>query len=133
MGDIMIDDKDIDYWFTCNGNKIPVKKGETPHDAWKRHCADVLNLSTEELKKQQTIKLTGKKYYIQLPKDEYAQLCSEIRTRYANKIPKQGAIKIDGMCYIFTYNRRKELILCIQKISIVGNESKIKEVEKFYE
>ena len=72
------------------------------------------------------------KKILQLPPQEYAELCSAIRTKYANKIPKDGGILYKNHYYRYNYNEQQEKIVCVFKVTIEGNEDKIKSMEEFY-
>lgn len=66
---------------------------------------------------------------IELSKQEYAELCSAIRTKFANKIPKFGGMLYKNSYYRYNYSKQKELIVCVGKIKIEGNEDIIKYLE----
>lgn len=105
-------------WITINGTHIPLKDGQTKQDA-------VVKFSQNHLinKKKNDI--------VDLPKQEYAELCSAIRTKYANDIPTRGGTFLANDYYRFSYDKQLERIVCKAKISIVGNEEKIKIWENY--
>lgn len=52
----MVDDKEIEYWITVNGNHIPVKRGQTKTqavDEFLKEKDDVRGYSAKELKERQ--------------------------------------------------------------------------------
>lgn len=105
-------------WITSNGAHIPIKDGQTKKQAVEEHSAKPL-------------KKTEKRGIVELSPEEYAEFCSTIKTRYANNIPARGGTFLANDYYRFAYNKQTEKIVCKAKISIVGNEEKIKAWEDY--
>ena len=131
-------------WITVNGTHIPIKDGESPKEAIKKHFEEKETKQNQdevkftkdsgtfaEYKRLQELGIEPKIKTITLPKQEYAELCSAIRTKCGNKIKKYDSILYKDCYYKYNYSKRQERIVCIDKIDIIGNEKLIKKLENW--